>query len=117
MTTILLFVTVLVFGILWSIFTNKFLPKETLYENTYEKTSDNTGYDERQRVMFLEIFSKTFVSLVYSFFFIIIFRIFGEMSVKHMVYPFNEFPELIYLIIGAIFLISNYFIVKKKYSG
>ncbi|MCJ1661183.1 hypothetical protein MT341_00935 [Staphylococcus sp. NRL 18/288] len=67
MTTILLFVAVFVFGILWSIISNKFLPKETLYERTYNDSSDNTGYDERQRMMFLEIFSKTFVGLVYSF--------------------------------------------------
>lgn len=61
---ILLFISVLIFGIIWTIITNKYLPSETLDT----KNTDRTGYDERQRTMFLEIFSKTFVGLVYTFF-------------------------------------------------
>ena len=53
---ILLFISVLIFGIIWTIITNKYLPSETLDT----KNTDRTGYDERQRTMFLEIFSKTF---------------------------------------------------------
>ena len=52
---ILLFISVLIFGIIWTIITNKYLPSETLDT----KNTDRTGYDERQRTMFLEIFSKT----------------------------------------------------------
>ncbi|SUM42710.1 membrane protein [Staphylococcus petrasii] len=70
MLYILLFVSVLIFGIIWTIFTNKFLPKETLDT----KGKDTTGYDERQRTMFLEIFAKTFVGLVYTFFIAMILR-------------------------------------------
>lgn len=48
MLYILLFVSVLIFAIIWTIFTNKFLPKETYQA----KGTDTTGYDERQRTMF-----------------------------------------------------------------
>ncbi|MCI2773891.1 hypothetical protein [Staphylococcus petrasii] len=112
MLYILLFVSVLIFGIIWTIFTNKFLPKETYQA----KGTDTTGYDERQRTMFLEIFAKTFVGLVYTFFIALILKIFALYQGRHTIYPFNEFPELGYILIVALLLISNYLIVKKKYT-
>ena len=39
---ILLFISVLIFGIIWTIITNKYLPSETLDT----KNTDRTGYDE-----------------------------------------------------------------------
>ena len=113
MIYLLLFLAMLIFASLWYMFTTKFLPVET-YD---QETKDNTGYDERQRVMFLEIFAKTFVGVVNSFFIAMIFRIFALYQGKHIVYPFNHFPELIYLLIVALLLISNYFIVKKKFTS
>ena len=44
----LTFISVLIFGIIWTIITNKYLPSETLDT----KNTDRTGYDERQRAMF-----------------------------------------------------------------
>ncbi|WP_239469332.1 MULTISPECIES: hypothetical protein [unclassified Staphylococcus] len=86
---ILLFISVLIFGIIWSIITNKFLPSETIDT----KGIDTTGYDERQRTMFLEIFSKTFVGLVYTFFIGMILKIFAFYQGRHTVYPFNQFQN------------------------
>ena len=109
---ILLFISVLIFGIIWTIITNKYLPSETLDT----KNTDRTGYDERQRTMFLEIFSKTFVGLVYTFFIGMILKIFALYQGHHTVYPFNQFPELAYILIVVLLLVMNYFIVKKKYT-
>ncbi|MCI2947069.1 hypothetical protein FH144_01325 [Staphylococcus caledonicus] len=109
----LLILATLIFVSLWYIFTTKFLPVET-YD---QKTKDNTGYDERQRAMFLEIFAKTFVGLIYYFLIGMILKAFALYQGKHVVYPFNHFPELIYLLIVALLLISNYFIVKKKFTS
>ena len=109
---ILLFISVLIFGIIWTIITNKYLPSETLDT----KNTDRTGYDERQRTMFLEIFSKTFVGLVYTFFIGMILKIFALYQGHRTVYPFNQFPELAYILIVALLLVMNYFIVKKKYT-
>ena len=108
---ILLFISVLIFGIIWTIITNKYLPSETLDT----KNTDRTGYDERQRTMFLEIFSKTFVGLVYTFFI--------GMILKYSLYTKDiiRFIRLInsklaYILIVALLLVMNYFIVKKIHA-
>ena len=106
---ILLFISVLIFGIIWTIITNKYLKRNARYKNT-----DRTGYDERQRTMFLEIFSKNFCRFSLYLFHRYDFKIFALYQGHHTVYPFNQFPELAYILIVALLLVMNYFIVKRN---
>ena len=89
---ILLFISVLIF-IIWTIITNKYLPSETLDT----KNTDRTGYDERQRTMFLEIFSKNFCRFSLYLFHRYDFKIFALYQGHHTVYPLiNSQNWLIY---------------------
>ena len=43
-----------------------------------------------------------------------ILKIFALYQGHHTVYPFNQFPELAYILIVALLLVMNYFIVKRN---
>ncbi|MEB6412863.1 hypothetical protein [Staphylococcus saprophyticus] len=106
---ILLFGVVLIFSCIWTWFTNKFLPKETL-----DQHQGRSKYDERQSKMFVEILAKSFIWLVYCLLFIFILRTFGWFDMDGAL--ISTYPEIIFLVIGLFLLLFNYLTTRSKYT-
>lgn len=110
---ILAYIGFFIFSVSWSIVTTALLPAESVDG----RKKDDTKYDERQRRMFLEIFARTFVWVVYAMLSSVFLRLFGiYKKVSESLFIFKDYPELLYILLGLLFLVMNYFSVKKKYT-
>ena len=66
--------------------------------------------------MFLEIFARTFVWIVYIMLSSVFLRLFGiYKKVSESLFIFKDYPELLYILLGLLFLVMNYFSVKEIY--
>lgn len=112
MKIILLFVVFLVFGVLWNIIINKYLP-------TILTDVKNKKYDERQSQMVVEIFAKTLLWTVFSLIVAVLLKVCDFTDSQKNVFTrfFSNYPELHYLILISGFLIIFYYHTKKKYSA
>ena len=112
MKIILLLVVFLVFGVLWNIIINKYLP-------TILTDVKNKKYDERQSQMVVEIFAKTLLWTVFSLIVAILLKVCDFTDSQKNVFTrfFSNYPELHYLILRSGFLIIFYYHTKKKYSS
>ncbi|SCS37633.1 hypothetical protein [Staphylococcus caeli] len=105
----LLFVVVLIFSCIWTVITNKFLPKETL-----DQPKGRSKYDERQSKMFIEILAKSFIWLMYSLMFMVILRTFGWFDIDKAL--ISTYPEIVVIAIGIFLLVFNYLTTRSKYT-
>lgn len=94
MKIILLLVVFLVFGVLWNIIINKYLP-------TILTDVKNKKYDERQSQMVVEIFAKTLLWTVFSLIVAILLKVCDFTDSQKNVFTrfFSNYPELHYLIL------------------
>lgn len=102
----------LIFFVIWVLVTALFLPINVIGFLDGNKRKDSK-YDERQAIMITEVLARTFVMVVFALIFNIISRVFGFTSKEDFL--LNQYPEIMYLIIGFLFAIFNYIIVKKRY--
>lgn len=105
------FIVILIFSILWTFITNKFLPSETL-----DKKSQQDRYDERQRKIFIEVLAKSFIWIIYSMLFLSLLkftRLFKTVEESW----FSQYPEIFFIIIGLFLMVFNYFTTNKKYTS
>lgn len=106
---LVLFAAILIFSCVWTMLTNKFLPKETL-----DQPKGRSKYDERQSKMFIEVLAKSFIWLMYSLIFIVILRTFGLFKMDGTL--MSTYPEIIFLAIGMFLLLFNYLTTRSKYT-
>lgn len=106
---ILLLVVVFIFSWIWTVITNKFLPKETL-----DQPKGRSKYDERQSKMFIEILAKSFIWLMYSLMFSVIISTFGWFDKEKAL--ISKYPDIIFLAIGVFLLLFNYLTTRSKYT-
>ncbi|PNZ77860.1 hypothetical protein CD111_03615 [Mammaliicoccus stepanovicii] len=109
MLKLIFFIAIILFSIIWTISTNKFLPREVIDNN-----QSHNQYDERQSKIIIEVLARSFVWMVQACLLFLVFRIFGFWDMKNSL--INSYPEVIFLTIALIQLIFNYFSVSKKYS-
>lgn len=112
MNLILYIFILLIFFVIWVLVTALFLPINVIGFPDGNKRKDSK-YDERQAIMITEVLARTFVMVVFALIFNIISRVFGFASKEDFL--LNQYPEIMYLIIGFLFAIFNYIIVKKRY--
>lgn len=109
LTKVIVFIIFGVLTTLWSVFTTKYLPSSV----TGVKQKDKR-FDERQVRMYHEIFSRTLISTVYFLLVGLFFKFFisNQPRFEFML----EYPEIIILTVIFLFLLINYFAVKRKYT-
>lgn len=111
MKYVLAIILLIAFAGLWIWFTNRFLPRGVLSSNNHDKR-----YDERQVKIFMEVLARTCVWLVFSFLWNIIMK---ALNIGNIGYE-EDIPSMMnevgYLAITLIWLVINYFAVKKKYT-
>lgn len=110
METFLLFGIILIFSVLWTILTNNFLPN-----NLVGHTKNNSKYDDQQRTLITETLATTCMWLIYVFVLTLLFRFFGFWDVNGSLIA--NYPEVVFLVVTCILIISNYFAIKKKNSS
>ncbi|AMG97313.1 hypothetical protein CO689_05870 [Staphylococcus simulans] len=109
LTKVIVFISFGVLTTLWSAFTTKYLPSSV----TGVKQKDKR-FDERQVRMYHEIFSRTLISTVYFLLVGLFFKFFisNQPRFEFML----KYPEIIILTVIFLFLLINYFAVKRKYT-
>lgn len=112
MKFIIMLLVFFLFGFFWVALTNKYLP-------TVLSDVNNKKYDERQTKMFVEIFAKTLVWVIYSNIIGLLLKIFGNTDLDRNILTrtFKHYPEGSNLVIIAILLLIFYYHTKKKYSA
>ncbi|MHA6726365.1 hypothetical protein D6861_010435 [Macrococcoides caseolyticum] len=98
---------VTIFIFIWTFITKKFLPNEMTDGN-------NKKYDERETKILLEVFSNTFVWLVYAMLLSLILKLAGLSDFDKAWFP--KMPEIYYIIISIFIFTFNYFYIKTKYT-
>ncbi|MEK4758612.1 hypothetical protein CW676_11775 [Macrococcoides caseolyticum] len=101
----LIIVTIFVF--IWTFITKKFLPNELVEGN-------NKKFDERETKILLEVFSNTFVWLVYAMLLSLILKLSGLSNFDKAWFP--NMPEIYYIILTICIFTFNYFYIKTKYT-
>ncbi|MEZ7619436.1 hypothetical protein [Staphylococcus epidermidis] len=108
------FLTVVIFTIFWSIIMVRLVPIK-LYGIPAKKVKKELYYDERQTTIITEIIARTFMMTFFGIVLNLILRIFN--LDYYEIQLFDDYPELMYIIIAVIFIIFNYFLVNKKYTS
>lgn len=108
MKYIVLFGAMVIFGVVWTMVTKRYLPSEVV-------DNENDKYDERQRKMFTEVLARNSVWFVYVLFVNLIFRYLGYWDTENTL--LSNYPEWVYLVIIVLLTVMNYFSVRKKYTS
>ncbi|PHK49039.1 hypothetical protein [Staphylococcus edaphicus] len=109
MKTILFFISIFVFSIIWQIIITKYLP-----DAATGNKQDHSGYSEKQRSIILETLARTCIWLVYFLIITMLTRYLGQTQSTFDL--MSEYPSLITFIALIILGCMNYWFVKKKYS-
>lgn len=71
-------------------------------------------YDERETKILLEVFSNTFIWIVYAMLLSLILKLTGLADLNRGWFP--ELQEIFYIILSILIFTFNYFYIKTKYT-
>ncbi|GEP83593.1 membrane protein [Staphylococcus piscifermentans] len=103
-------IIVVLFSFIWSWLTRNLLPSNI----SDVKGRKSKRYDEREKIMFAEVFAKSFVGIIYFVLFALLLRIIGISEDSRNL--FLKFPEATIIVVALLLLVVNYFLVKRKYT-
>lgn len=107
--TIILIITIIAFFFMWRGIHRFFLPSEIV------DVKNESNYDERQSKIFMEVFAKSFVGLVFVLSISFIFRTSGLVDANRSL--IGKYPEGVFLVITLVMVVLSYFSIKQKYTS
>lgn len=103
-------IIIFLFSVLWTWLTHNLLPSNISNINGRK----SKRYDEREKIVFAEVLAKSFVGIIYFVLFALLLRIVGVTDDSRNL--LLKFPEASIIVVALLFLVTNYFFVKRKYT-